>query len=627
MIQKIFILFCVLFSTLAAADEFVWIEAESPSAHSGLTELKSWEHQYFSGKWLHISVDADKLDTEINSDAITLKYEFDAPAEKLYEIWNRVGFEYVRSPFDWRIDDGEWTTAQPDDLTIDLMEVGFWCEIAWLKLGQVQLAKGGHTLEIRLQKRKNAEGKPERILYASDCLCLYPGEFKPYSKYKPNENHQTEKDVEAARRVLKVPRSGSSGIWKCDLSGTWEICRDDEYLPEPVTQPISRLPETTRWSAIQVPGDKNTLRPDLMFAHRVWYRTKIGIMFKDASIDAAYIEFPQNNLNTTVYVNGKLCGFNKNPFAKFHIDISKAIKPGINEIYVGIRDAWYAFTEKADDPMKLRRKFNLPKKFFEDGFQDLVYPIWHHPQSGILVAPVLHLVNGPVYIDDVFVKPSVINRELAVDVAIKNTSDNDQTVELFCKCLESRKPLTVSSVKLFTRQNFTVKANSETVVQLKETWENPRFWTPDDPHIYLFECFLYGNRKNAIPAYTSTKTVEFGFREWSIDGKDFLLNGVPYRAWADCFEQATPENWLQFYRDTNQKAMRFCGVNWKGLPPEDALNFFDKNGVVVRRSEIFDGQRIGYNVIENDPQIRAKNKAVDPTSSSMVDGGGTTKSN
>jgi beta-galactosidase/beta-glucuronidase len=51
-----------------------------------------------------------------------------------------------------------------------------------------------------------------------------------------------------------------------------------------------------------------------------------------------------NSLNTTVYVNGQLCGFNNNPFAPFQIDVSKAIKAGDNEVMVGIRDAWYGRT-------------------------------------------------------------------------------------------------------------------------------------------------------------------------------------------------------------------------------------------------------------------------------------------
>ena len=637
-------------TTCFAANNFIWIESETPTAHSGIKEFKAWGHEYFSGNWLNLSVDADKIESEIQGEFISLKYDFNVSESRKHEIWNRIGFEYARSAFDWRIDDGPWNTAKPDDLTIDLMEVGFWCEIAWLKLGEIELRSGKHTLEIRLNKTKKQDGKFDRILYASDCVCIYPGKFEPYSKYKPNEDHRTEKDREAAEYMFHDYK----------LDGVWEICRDDELLPEPVTEPISRLPNTTRWSAIQVPGDKNTLRPDLQFAHRVWYRTRV--MVNDGAV-SGYIEFPQNNLNTTVYVNGKLCGFNKNPFAKFHIDISNAMKPGINVIHVGIRDAWYGFTENPDDPMKLRKRFNLPKKYFSDGFQDLVYPIWNHPQSGILQTPTLGFSSVAVYVDDVFVKPSVAKKRLDVEITLKNAGDEDKTVQLAPKVYpmvpvlkqvsrlgddtfkevisdadfhgytwretdkipwkeiypanpkskpwieavrgdeEGSKPS-----KEFMAEKVLIKGKSELVIKFSEPWEDAKLWTPQKPFLYFFTCDMPGDNWP-----TTYENVVFGFREWSVNGKDFMLNGLPFHGWADCFEQPSPESWLKFYRDTNQTVMRFWGTTWKGMKPNDALKFFDENGVVVRRSGIFDGEAIGYNAIETDPVLRAKNKAIDPT--------------
>jgi beta-galactosidase len=605
--MKIYIgvsLFCLCVANFHAENvvsnetKFVWLESENPVVTNGIEQFNSWEHDYFSGKWLHLTVDADKLDTTITGNTVTFQYNFESTAG-MFEIWNRIGFEYVRSPFDWRIDNGKWQTAKPDDLTIDLMEISFWCEIAWLKLGNVELSAGKHSLEIRLTKSKNTEGKPERILYASDCICLYPGKFEPYSKFKPNENHRTDADKKAAEHIFQLQDS---------LAGTWEICRNDELLPEPVTQPISQLPKTNRWSAIEVPGDKNTLRPDLQFAHRVWYRTKINVPNDAANGNhSAYLEFPQNNLNTTVYVNGKLCGFNKNPFVTFHIDISRAIKPGINEIYVGIRDAWYAYTEKSNDPMKLRRKFNLPKKYFSNGFQDLVYPVWNHPQSGILVTPTIHFMQGTVYIDDVFAKPSVAKKELTLEITLKNVSDQDQTVTLRHDCLPCRETLKNIPHKSFADQTVNIKANSDKIIMITEHWGNPNLWTPQEPYLYELQSHLTGN------GFHSVWKCEFGFREWTINGKDFLLNGVPFHGWADTFNVPTKEEWLKFYRESNQTIMRFWGTHWQGMSPKEALRFFDTNGVVVRRSGIFDGEAIGYNVIEKDPELRTKNKAENPT--------------
>ena len=49
-----------------------------------------------------------------------------------------------------------------------------------------------------------------------------------------------------------------------------------------------------------------------------------------------------------------------------------------------------------NDPMKLRKMFNLPLSFTHNGFQHLAYPIWNGFQSGILATPEL-IVGGPTY--------------------------------------------------------------------------------------------------------------------------------------------------------------------------------------------------------------------------------------
>ena len=178
------------------------------------------------------------------------------------------------------------------------------------------------------------------------------------------------------------------------LNGQWEICRHDEDLPGDVAAPIDLkdFPAEPHWSAIAVPGDKNALRPDLVMAHRVWYRTRLDVpaaYLNQGAGRSFQIVFPQNNLNTTVYVNGVYCGFNKNPYARFAIDVTKGIKPGVNELWVGIKDAYYGYSANPNDPMKLRKMFNLPLSFTHNGFQPLAYPIWNGFQSGILATPQL----------------------------------------------------------------------------------------------------------------------------------------------------------------------------------------------------------------------------------------------
>lgn len=599
-------------SAVAAADTvpaYIWLEGEKPASVMGVTkwDATGWgRKELLSGEtWLQINVGEDKAATDIAAEGVVVRYTFDVTTPGAYQLWNRVGYEFVRSPFEWRVDGGAWSTVKPDDLTTDLQALETWNEVAWIKMGDApNLSAGSHAIEIRLAKRTKADGKPDKVLYASDALCLTNGNFYPNSKYKPGEERNTPEDKQARDNVFVLSAGNastptSSGLRSTiKLAGLWEVCRADEQLPKTVAEPFTDVPEKPIWTAIPVPSDKNESRPDLLFAHRLWYRTRVNVP-ADMAGKAFTINFPQNNLNTTIVVNGELCGFNKNPHAPFTIDITKAIKPGqVNEIRVGIRDAWYAYTASPTNPMKQRKMFNIPLSFVGNGFQDLSYPVWHAWQSGILVAPTL-TASGNVYAADVFVKPSVARKSLDVDVTLSGKATSG---EILCEAIDAKTGAVAHTAK---PQPFTVATSGkEQIVTVSSPWGDPTLWWPDAPHMYKLRTTIKVDGK----AVDVTET-PFGFREWGARGKDFLLNGVVWHGWADLPSGSTPEEWIKNYRKTGQRFARSFGYaqggqKWLGLDYADALDLYDREGIVVRRSGIVDGEAIGYNAIENDPELK-----------------------
>ncbi len=404
------------------------------------------------------------------------------------------------------------------------------------------------------------------------------------------------RDRKAGNVVFQLPEARPSGVRSTlPLNGIWEICRDDEQRSGPVAEPIGKLPANPVWRAIAVPGDKNTLRPDLVFAHRVWYRTRVNIPSAAAG-HSFFLVFPQNNLNTTVYVNGVVCGFDKNPFARVQIDVSKAVKLGTNEVLVGIHDAWHGYSASPTDPMKLRRCWNLPKKFFGDGFQDLAYLIWNHAEFGILVTPTL-IAAGSAYVADVFCKPSVAHQSLKVDVTLANPGSQAAAGEVLCEAASADDQVN----KVLGSERFQLDVGQEATLRLNTTWANPQVRWPDKPRLYSLRTTVKLNGRVVDVSQT-----EFTFREWMITGRNFRLNGVPWHGWADTDAHSTPQEWLGFYRQSHQTFMRFWGTSWMNLPPDEALAFLDKNGVMVRRSGMHDGKAIGYWAIENDPELKKK---------------------
>jgi len=275
-IAVLLLVFKLAFTVAAATPAFIWLEGESAKTDFRAT-IGDWGRPQFlsASNWLHISVEEGQVEKTVPDDGILLDYTFQSPQAGRYVVWNRIGFEFVRSAFDWRLDDKPWQTISPEALTTDLMEMGFWTEVAWLKMGEVELTAGDHHLQIRLPKTKNDKGQWQRVLYASDALCLQQGTFLPNSKFKPGESGRDRADLDAAQATFQVPEVKPAERASVNLGGTWEIARDDEQMPGEVAEPIRELPQHPVWRAIAVPGDKNTLRPDLLFAHRVWYRTHI----------------------------------------------------------------------------------------------------------------------------------------------------------------------------------------------------------------------------------------------------------------------------------------------------------------------------------------------------------------
>jgi len=636
--------------TAQALPPFLWIEAEEASLtpESMKPNISGWgRKEFLSGeKWLQISVDENAIEKSFPNDGVTLRYRINVTEAGNYEIWNRIGFEFVRSAFEWRMDNGAWSRITSDALTTDLMELERWNEIAWIKMGGMDLSAGSHTLEIRLPKLKDEKGKFQRVLYAADAFCLTRGKFSPNGKFRPGEEGRSDADRAAEKNVFVLPEPTTSGVrTTIPLKGDWEVCRNDEQTPPfDVAIPMKDFPEKPVWKAIAVPSDKNVSRPDLLMAHRLWYRTRVNIPASHRG-RSFFLTFPRNSLNTTVYVNGVFCGFEKNPNVRFNIDITPGIKPGqTNEIWVGIRDVWYGRATSPKDPMKLRRQFNLPVDYFSQGFQDLAYPIWNASQSGIVQIPTLTSAGG-VYASDVFVKPNVAKKELVADITIRNTSKADNGGFVTCTLIDANtnmpvkafapiysrdassggrggpiQDLPLNTVTLRDQGIFRVSAGQETTISVRLPFSEAKLWWPvPNPQLYRLGITVSSdntampveNKQGKIEDHSETR---FGFREWGSKGKDFTLNGIVWHGWADLNFGSNPAEWLTNYRKTNQRFMRLSGYAqggplWFDKTPTEALNFFDENGIVVRRSGDLDGEAIGYMAIENDPDIKALYKS------------------
>ena len=573
----------------------IWLEGESPAVvPPGMAVAGAARPSFLSGgKWLSFTADANEVEKKVPAEGFLMQYPFTLEQGGPRQVWIRLGFEFARAPLEWRIDAGAWKTIASGELTTDLLELSFFCEVAWLKLAEMDLASGSHSLEIRLPRHKNAKGENQRMLFGLDAICISTGEFVPHGPYRPGEAWRTEKDEQAAKHVFAVPEATAPATrTSVKLAGLWEVCRHDEQLPGEVAAPIPDLPQHPFWTAIEVPGDKNQ-RGDLVFAHRLWYRTRVQVPAPHAG-RSFHVVFPANSLNTTVYVNGVYCGFDQNPLARVQIDVTRGIRPGqVNEIWVGIKDIWYAREADPQDPLKLRRTFNIPLAFFGNGFQTLVYPVWNQKKSGILGTPEF-VSTGPVYAADVFAKPSVARQELGLEVTLTNPTARPVSGELSCEAINDQ----TGQVEMTApARAFSIPAGKEQLLDLAAKWEHPKLWWPDEPNLYRLRTTV-----KLAGQPVDVKESLFGFREWTVDGMHLRLNGVKWQGFSEMSTGGgTPEALVAIMKDSQRNygfVRMWPGhggeVNFLGQEPEEFLTRMDRAGVLIRRSGYLDGEAIGY---------------------------------
>jgi len=117
----------------------------------------------------------------------------------------------------------------------------------------------------------------------------------------------------------------------------------------------------------------------------------------------------------------------------------------------------------------------------------------------------------------VFVKTSVQRKELALDIDLTEVSSaGAASFTATVKDAQGR------VVKTFT-SSAALTADAEQTVHLSWGWEDPALWDFQQPNLYTVLL-----RVDA-PGLSDEYAQQFGFREFRIEGKQFLLNEKPFR--------------------------------------------------------------------------------------------------
>ncbi len=605
----------------------IWLEGEQPTTKNvdvkavgwGRTELLS------GGKWLLLQIEQQDVAKKLPKEGARLGYEFQVATAGKYEAWSRIGWEGIRSPFDWRIDQGPWHTVKPDYPTTEHVELAFWCPLGWMKLGETDLPAGKHTLEFRVSawtKQENGKDVAQGIMFACDATCLMRGPFRPNGKHRPDEDWQDSSDKQAARQVFKFADSPADAAERRELplGGLWQVGRFDEQEVVDRTGPTHALPDAGQvfWMGTNVPNNKFKDRPELPFCHRLIYRTRVEVPAALAGRSFVF-RFPAVSLMATLFVNGQNCGFTKAPYALWECDATAAVKPGqVNEICVVIKDSYYAVSW-GGRPGACRSSFTIPvdnmsQSWMQGGFD---FPIGSGvfeiaTSSGILLPPSL-IVAGPVYTSDVFAIPSVKQKTLGLEITVANPTSHEQKIQLVNEVVPAARAgvppsggeprenppkggTPAAAEKVFAPRSLVVAAGKEEVVKLAEPWANPKLWWPDDPQMYRVVTKVLLDGK-----VVDVRSTPFGFRQWEWDSPQFKLNGLPWNLRGDTaggvdgFSNGTVQETVDYFRQSGQNHIRYWNpLGSAGLQKSQVLDSLDAHGVIVRRDGIMDGMGCNY---------------------------------
>ncbi len=609
--------------------DHIWIEGEAPSQSNAQALHNPWPHELLSGGWwLEVSAKGNALN-KAPDQTVLLTYAFENDKEGTREIWARVGYEMLRTPFQWRLDEGAWQDVAADDWTTNLTYLRDWVTLGWLKLDKADLPAGKHKIQFRLRPAKLGRGG-ELIRFALDAVCIAES-FQPHGLYKPGADWRTQRDRQARDHVFHITQKhlpwgrdvqrdfdrNSDGAepgkaTPLSLAGDWEIAQYNvQGLVENRTGPMD-LPETDKlfWSAIEVPGDRNQLRKDLAGAHRFLYRTRVQIP-RLARGGRLLLNFEQTSLIATVFVNGNRAGYQDLPFVPWSCDITDAVKFGAeNEIIIGFKDWVYAYAPEVSG-RNTRYFFHMPMSMSGGAPVDYAFRTIGGFQSG-LIGPVTLSARGPVYTSDVF----VVTRtdEMTIEPITTLTNPTGSDVKVIVE--QAVTDLKGNVVKELPGGEVTVPADKTTQWSRKTPWQDARLWWPDDPQQYKLHTMVYAVADKKLLADLHNQ--KFGFRQWTIRGTKFYLNGVAQQLRSDLvhygYDQEdvnrglTIEKVFADWRANGHNMFRFrFQPRWGGMYDQNMIDQFDSGGIHMRRNVArLDGQVFNTAIWYTDPQTGEK---------------------
>ena len=217
-----------------------------------------------------------------------------------------------------------------------------------------------------------------------------------------------------------------------------------------------------------------------------------------------FLHFEAVNYLTDVYVNQQYVGDHVGGLLPFELDITPYVNwSSSNKLEVAIQ-YW---------DTRLVELYGTRNPYWPFGFYRNYWFLG-------IVNDVYLVARSPVYVDDVFVRTSVRNKKILTTITVNNVDDIAHTVNV-------KSYIESPSIAIGEKQ-IEIPAGGSMTVDFEKQWQNPILWSPRDPHLYNCVTSVYENQ-----SLLHGKTTHFGFREFWIEGTNYILNGIRWNLRGD----------------------------------------------------------------------------------------------
>ncbi len=282
------------------------------------------------------------------------------------------------------------------------------------------------------------------------------------------------------------------------LNGEWESA----VTTAPVYPPL-----VEKWRSVEVPCME--YGGAIQGTRYVWYRREVEIPASFKGKKIALLLYGAR-FNASVFCDGNLIASRLEGFTPFRIDLTGRVTPGKScRLEIRCQD-WSAVFK--DD-------YKLPPDANPDSERLRGVP------KGRLIAP----IGGLFYLFGIWDDVALVARPPTHcdDVAVITSVRNGNTLTVNGEIVGGRPGLRIEGA--VTDRGKTVLTlpgrgiEKDNHFNLSASFPKPRYWSPEDPHLYTLVLSLSDAKGGAVLDRFETR---FGFRELWAEGPDLYLNGV-----------------------------------------------------------------------------------------------------